>query len=66
MAFQCASCYRKKQEFTWRMLSKGKCENCGYKDVCVDAPFDIDPNWKLNVTADLKKAGLTIPESLLV
>ena len=62
MAFQCEGCYADKSEFMYASLSRGPCENCGYTDVCVDRPFNIDPNWKQNLVKDLIRANLPIPD----
>jgi len=56
MAFQCRSCYKDKVAFDMAgFKSKGPCENCHYTDICIDAPFNTDPRWKLNVAEDLAR-----------
>lgn len=65
MAFQCKGCYRDKEWFDLDVMkSKGKCETCGYEEICIDVPFNTDPFWKENLVADLEKAGLPQPDWL--
>lgn len=65
MAFQCQDCYSDKGAFIISYgRSRGPCENCGFTDLCVDAPFSIDPKWRENVQATLDKAGITQSSSL--
>lgn len=61
MAFQCMDCYRNNQmEFMFR--SYGPCENCGYTNYCIDAPFDIAPNWKDRLKRTLIAAKIMKPD----
>jgi hypothetical protein len=57
MAFICRDCIEpaRKDEFVWRPLSHGPCENCHYTDDCVDTKAGIDPNWHENVLASLAR-----------
>jgi hypothetical protein len=56
MAFICKDCIEPahKDEFIFRPLSHGPCENCHYTDDCVDIKgVGIDPKWRENVQASL-------------
>ena len=66
MAFICSDCIepRAKDELTYRPVSHGPCENCGYTDDCVDTKAGIDPKWRENVAETLKRLGILRAEVL--
>jgi hypothetical protein len=47
MAFLCKDCIHPdyRQEFFYRPISHGPCENCHYTDSCVDTKSPTDPKW---------------------